>query len=125
MSHDAALLVVANPFGEVVQPRGVSVDAAVAVAYVAQFVGKGVAGGAVGAPKRQHGFDKGLAVEACEVDDERFVVVVVECVRCVGRADESFCDVGNGGLAIGKCVLQAFDDGSVGGGLRNNQQRYK
>lgn len=125
VAHDAVLFVVANPFGEVVQPRGESVDLSVAIAYVAQFAGQGVDGGAVGAPQGQHGFDKGLAVEACEVDDERFEVVVVEGVCRVGRADKRFCDVGNGRLLICKGIVQAFDDGGVGGRLRNEQQRYE
>ncbi len=111
VAHDAAqaacdvgecdfLCVVVEPIGGVMQPRGVTIDCAIAVANVLQFARKFVVIFRIAAPESERRFDECNAVERIEANFELFHAVAVECASHVWRADELLrylCQIGVGG----------------------------
>lgn len=84
----AFLRVVVEPIGGVVQARGVTIDCAIAVANVLQFVRKIVVIFRIAAPECERRFDECNAVERIESNFEPLHTVAIECAGHIWRADE-------------------------------------
>ena len=86
--------VVDNPVADIVQPRAISVDASLAVAYLPEVIDEILP---CAAPllyregHRKHCLDKGGAVESVEIYGELFGRALEGSGR-IGGVDKSFCD---------------------------------
>ena len=107
----AFLRIVVEPIGGVVQARGVTIDCAIAVTNVLQFVRKIVVIFRIAAPECECRFDECNAVERIEANFEPLHAVAIECASHIWRADELLCHLRQ--IGVGGALLPTYRKNGV------------
>ena len=122
LRDDARFLILHDPFGEIVDARGIAVDDAITVAHIAKGILISRIGEllAIGTEReRRNGLDECGAVELIDIDYKLLIVVDLEGMCHVGYIEEFAGkikgEVGVGGLLLG--IAEEGLDGDAESGL--------